>query len=90
VNTPDGYESQDGGAKSGSVSNCCCGPRSGADTDRARSNAFSSKCSALRPLIAAHLTEEHSFLFAEPVTDPDTGEVHWYSPVEARPFPTSS
>ncbi len=38
---------------------------------------------ALRPLIAAHLTEEHSLLFAEPFTAPN-GEVHWYAPVEGE------
>jgi len=43
--------------------------------------------SALRPLIAARLTEEHSLLFAEPVTDADTGEVHWYSPIEGEAVP---
>jgi hypothetical protein len=37
---------------------------------------------ALRPLIVSHLSQEHAFLFAEPVPDQETGEVHWYSPVE--------
>jgi hypothetical protein len=37
---------------------------------------------SLRPLIVSHLSQEHAFLFAEPVPDEQTGEVHWYSPVE--------
>lgn len=35
---------------------------------------------ALRPLIAARLSEEHAHLFAQPVTDPSTGHVYWYAP----------
>jgi hypothetical protein len=87
VRTPDGHEEQDGAGEDSPAkpllrTTTWAGHRPGA-FERVLYNVSS----ALRPLIAARLSEEHSFLFAEPVTDPETGEVHWYSPVEGEAVP---
>lgn len=85
MDTPDGYEEQDAGAQPSAGTKPLLrttkwrGHRSGAFE-----RVLSRVTAALRPIIAAHLSEEHSFLFAEPVTDPDSGEVHWYSLVEGE------
>jgi hypothetical protein len=81
VNTPDTYESEEAGTgvKPLLRTTNWSGHRSGAFE-----RVLFKVSESLRPLIARHLTEEHSLLFAEPVTDPDNGTVHWYSPVEGE------
>lgn len=85
MNTPDSYESDDTGAQATpGVKPLLRTTRWNGHRPGAFERVLFRISEALQPLIAAHLSEEHSWLFAEPVTDPDTGEVHWYSPVEGE------